>query len=47
MKSYYEESGITIYHADCREVLPSLEPVDLFALTRLMASVRDGKKEHW
>jgi DNA modification methylase len=26
---YYEQDGITIYHGDCREVLPSLEPVDL------------------
>lgn len=25
MKPYYEESGITIYHGDCREVLPQLE----------------------
>jgi site-specific DNA-methyltransferase (adenine-specific) len=24
MKPYYEENGITIYHGDCREVLPSL-----------------------
>jgi DNA modification methylase len=24
MKAYYEESGITIYHGDCREVLPTL-----------------------
>jgi DNA modification methylase len=24
MKPYYEHNGITIYHADCREVLPSL-----------------------
>ena len=24
MKPYYEEAGITIYHGDCREVLPSL-----------------------
>jgi len=29
MKVYYEESGITIYNADCREVLPSLPKVDL------------------
>jgi DNA modification methylase len=28
MKPYYEESGIAIYHGDCREVLPILEPVD-------------------
>lgn len=26
MKSYYSEDGITIYHGDCREVLPQLEP---------------------
>lgn len=29
MKPYYEEDGITIYHGDCREVLPCIEMVDL------------------
>jgi len=29
LKPYYEESGITIYHGDCRDVLPQLEHVDL------------------
>ena len=29
MKPYYEHAGITIYHGDCREVMPGLEPVDL------------------
>jgi site-specific DNA-methyltransferase (adenine-specific) len=29
MKPYFEEDGITIYPGDCREALPSLEPVDL------------------
>jgi len=29
MKPYYEHAGITIYNADCREVLPTLGPVDL------------------
>ena len=29
IKPYYEEPGITIYHGDCREILPQLEPVDL------------------
>lgn len=27
MKPYYEQSGITIYHADCRDVLPTLASV--------------------
>lgn len=29
MKPYYEKDGITIYCGDCREVLPSLDPVEL------------------
>lgn len=29
LKPYYEEPGITIYHGDCREILPQLNPVDL------------------
>ena len=29
MKPYYEENGITIYHGDCREILPNLPKVDL------------------
>lgn len=29
MKPYYEESGITIYHGDNREILPLLPPADL------------------
>ena len=29
MKPYYERDGITIYHGECREILPQLEPVDL------------------
>ena len=24
MKPYYEHAGITIYHGDCREILPSV-----------------------
>ena len=29
MKPYYSHAGITIYHGDCREVLPTLPKVDL------------------
>lgn len=29
MKPYYEHGGITIYHGDCREILPTLEPCGL------------------
>ena len=26
MRPYFQEAGITIYHGDCREILPELEP---------------------
>lgn len=29
MTPYYDEDGISIYHGDCREVLPALPPTDL------------------
>jgi DNA modification methylase len=29
MKPYYEHAGITIFLGDCREILPTLGPVDL------------------
>jgi site-specific DNA-methyltransferase (adenine-specific) len=28
MKPYYEHAGITIFHGDCREILPTLDVVD-------------------
>lgn len=28
MTPYYKQDGITIYHGDCREILPTLAPVD-------------------
>tara|TARA_Y100000310_G_scaffold328100_1_gene395629 strand:- start:20245 stop:20643 length:399 start_codon:yes stop_codon:yes gene_type:complete len=29
MKPYYQDDAAQIFHADCRDVLPTLEPVDL------------------
>lgn len=44
MKPYYEQDGITIYHADCRDVLPTLADgsVDL-VLTDPPYGLQDGK----
>jgi len=32
VKPYYERDGITIYHGDCMEILPSVGPVDMIAV---------------
>lgn len=29
MRPYYDHNGITIYHGDCREVIPTLPPADV------------------
>ncbi len=44
MKPYYSEDGITIYHGDCREILPTLPKVDL-VLTDPPYAVGAGRGE--
>ena len=43
MQPYYEQSGITIYHGDCREVLPTLPVMDLVLTDPPYGIGRDGK----
>jgi len=50
MKPYYDDGQITIYHGDCREILPSLEPVDLVVTSPPYGSIRDyidGSEFEW
>lgn len=42
MKPYYQDDSCTIYHGDCREILPALDPVDLV----LTDPPYDAKKTH-
>jgi len=48
MKPYYESGGVTIYHGDARDVLPTLDTVDLI-LTDPPYSARAHKnaRGHW
>jgi site-specific DNA-methyltransferase (adenine-specific) len=49
VKPYYQDDAVQIYHGDCREILPGLEPVDL-VLTDPPYGLGDlwqGGKEAW
>ena len=41
MKPYYKDSAVTIYHGDCREILPSLPKVDLVLTSPPYDDMRD------
>ena len=43
MIPYYEHNGITIYHGDCREVLPTLGTVDLVLTDPPYGMAWDGR----
>ena len=43
IKPYYDSDGITIYHADCRDVLPQLEPVDCVITSPPYNMIPSGK----
>ena len=38
---YYDHAGITIYHGDCRDILPHLDPVDLVLTSPPYDELRD------
>ena len=52
LRPYYDEAGITIYHADCAQVLPFLDPVDLlltdppYGIKRAGIGAWDGRGHH-
>jgi DNA modification methylase len=45
LKPYYEHGGITIYHGDCREILPEIPHVDL-TLTDPPYGIRADEAAH-
>ncbi len=47
MKPYYEHAGITIYHGDCREVLPSIHTVDCVVTSPPYDELRDYGGYSW
>ena len=41
--AYYTRAGLTIYHADLRDILPTLAPVDLIATDPAYRGISGGK----
>ncbi len=47
MKPYYSDNYVTIYHGDCREILPTLEKVDLVLTSPPYDGLRDYGGYEW
>lgn len=47
MKPYYEEGGVTIYHGDCREVLPQLSKVGQIVTSPPFNAGREYEQGRW
>jgi DNA modification methylase len=52
MTPYYEQDGITIYHGDCREILPTLQSVRLVVtdppyVFGIASTAQEGKAGGW
>lgn len=41
-REYYQHDGITIYHGDCRKILPQLDPVDLIVTDAAYEGISGG-----
>lgn len=45
MTPYYQDDSVTIYHGDCRDILPTLDPVDLVLTDPPYGIGKDGEKQ--
>lgn len=41
MKPYFEDEAVTIYHGDCREILPQVSPFDLVVTSPPYGEIRE------
>jgi site-specific DNA-methyltransferase (adenine-specific) len=47
MTPYYQDDAVTIYHGDCREILPTLDPVDLVLTDPPYGKVKGDFDHEW